>query len=109
MLVRTELPLLEERDALVEDRAVTRRMHVRRDNEREPEEIVGATRSHALARFLVPPMLDVALDELARCGSKDVRARDFRRRKHECENVLELIAEAERTARLVEAAPTPNT
>jgi hypothetical protein len=46
-------------------------------------------------------VLNVAFDELARRGTKNMSTREVRCGEQECQDVLQLIAEAERAARLV--------
>ena len=55
--------------------------HVLGDDERQPQQIVGATRSQAAAARLVPPVLHVAFAELTAGGAQDVRARQIRTRR----------------------------
>ena len=69
----------------------------------QPEPVVGEARAHALAARLVPPVLDVAFDELPRGGVEEVLARDVAAAAStSASDVLQLIAEAEGAARLVE-------
>ena len=56
----------------------------------------------------MPPVLDVAFDELPRRGQQQMRAAEIRPRVEQRQHVLQLIAEAERAARLVRAAPRPD-
>ncbi len=49
-----------------------------------------------------PPMLDVALPELPRGGTQQVRTRSLRRGQAERHSVLQLVAEPVGAARLVE-------
>jgi hypothetical protein len=53
-------------------------------------------------------VLHVALDKLPRRRVDDVRARELRRGKDQREHVLQLIAEAERAARLIKGRSTPD-
>ena len=53
-------------------------------------------------------MQDVAFRKLARGGVEDVRAGDRRHRVTQSHHVLQLVAEPECAARLVEARPTPD-
>ena len=84
------------------------RGHVLQGRVDEPEPVVRELRADALAARLVPPVLDVAFDELARRGMEDVVARQMRRRHHQRQHVLQLIAEAERAARLIEGGASPD-
>ena len=49
-------------------------------DERQPQQIVRASRSQSLAAGLVPPVLDVAFAELTAGGAQDVLAREVRAR-----------------------------
>ena len=61
----------------------------------------------ARGRRLVPPVLHVAFDELPSGGAQQVLAREIRPREQQRHHVLQLIAEAERAARLVVAGARP--
>ena len=56
----------------------------------------------------MPPVLDVALDELPRGGPQYLRARDVSLRDRERHHVLELIAKAIRAARLIKRRARPD-
>ena len=47
------------------------------DDERQPQQIVGAARAQAAAARLVPPVLHVAFDELPAGGAQQMRAREL--------------------------------
>ena len=66
---------LEEGYVLVEDAGVAGHPDVLRDGVGQPEQVVGDPGAHARARVRVPPVLDVALDELARRGGEDLLPR----------------------------------
>ena len=55
----------------------------------------------------MPPVLHVAFDELARRGENEVRTRQLGRGVHQRQHVLQLVAKAERAARLVERGAAP--
>ena len=63
--------------------------------------------AHAVALRRVPPMLHIALGELARRGQHDLRAQHLRRRPGQRHRVLQLVAKSVRTPGLVEAGPRP--
>ena len=63
--------------------------------------------AQAAAARLVPPVLHVAFDELPAGGAQQVRARQVGPREQQRHHVLQLIAEAERAARLVVAGARP--
>ena len=98
---------LEERHDLVEHRRVAGRPHVVRDGVRQPQQVVRAAGARAPAARLVPPVLDVALDELAAGRPQQVLAREVGPDERERHHVLELVAEAEGAARLVVAGSRP--
>ena len=99
---------LEERDRLVEHARIAGRVHVARHRERQPQVVVGATRAHAAARRRVPPVLHVALDELAAGAAQQVLAQELGLGVHQRHPVLQLVAEAECAAGLVVAAAGPH-
>ena len=56
----------------------------------------------------MPPVLDVALDELPRRGAQQVLAGDVPARDGQCHDILELVTEAIGPARLVEGRSSPD-
>src|SRR5688572_27261802 len=102
MLVRLERAHREEGNGLIEDRRVAGDAHVVVHDVRQPREIVGESRADATSAVWMPPVLHVALDELARRRSEDMLARDSGLRVHECHYVLQLVSETVRPAALVE-------
>ena len=108
MLVRVEQAPFEKWNLLVPHRRVAGRRDVVQRGEDQPQPIVGELRTHALPARLVPPVLHVALDELPRRGAQQLLAQHLRPGEDEREHVLQLIAEAERAARLIERRPSPH-
>ena len=108
VLVRVQLTAFEERDLFVEDGVVAGCADVRQRREDEPETIVGDPGAHALSAGLVPPMLNVPFDELPGCRVQKVCACGVRRGEEQRQHVLQLIAETERTAGLVEGRAAPD-
>src|SRR5207247_7557684 len=104
-LAGSENRSLQERNELVEDAVVPGRVHVMRDGVRQPEQVVRATGAGAAAGGLVPPVLHIPFDELPARGPDDVRPQNVRPRQGEGHGVLQLIAEAEGAAWLIEAGP----
>src|SRR5690606_8227986 len=88
-------------------RSVPRRLDVVKRYVRKPEEVVGESRSDAAARLRMPPVQHVAALELVRSVQKDLVPwylwADGRQRA----GILQLIAEAEGAAGLIEGAPSP--
>jgi hypothetical protein len=107
VVLRIHRPALEEGDRFVENGEVARRLHVPRRRERQPEVVVRAARAHAAARRRMPPMLHVAFDELAARAAHQVLAHQRGLGVHQGHHVLQLVAEAERSAGLVVAAARP--
>jgi hypothetical protein len=66
--------------------------------ERQPETVVGKTRTHATARDRLPPVQHVAFRELVPRGLYDVFAHEIGARVDERQAVLQLVTEAERAA-----------
>ena len=107
--VRRQQRRLEERRALVQHADVAGRADVLRDDVGQPQQIVGAARPQAAAARLVPPVLDVAFDELPAGGAEQMRPGEIRPRQQQRHHVLQLIAKAEGAARLVVARARPQT
>ena len=98
---------LEERHRLVEHARIACRPDVLGDDVGQPEQIVGTARPESASARLVPPVLDVALDELARGRAQDLRASEVGPRQRQRQHVLQLIAKPEGAAGLVVAAARP--
>ena len=94
-------------DFFVQNSGVACHGDVVRDHERQPQQIVGAERAHAHAGFRMPPMLHVAFDELARGGTQNVGPRNLGPRIDEGQRILQLIAETEGAAGLIERRSVP--
>ena len=108
VLVGVEQSSLEKRHLLVEDRVVAGGLHVLERRVDQPQPIVGNARPNALAVRFVPPVLHVAFDELARGRVQQMRARRVGRREQQGQHVLQLIAETERAAGLIERRASPD-
>jgi hypothetical protein len=104
---RAQRRAVDERHGHVENRRIACCPDVVGDGRGEPGLVVRDVRTNALAADRKPPMLNVALDELLRRGSQDVVARQLWPRNGERHGVLELIAEAIGTARLIETRSPP--
>src|SRR5262245_40259926 len=99
---------MQKGNLFVEDRHVARRGDVVGNDKWEPEIIVGKARADAAAGGRVPPVLDVPLFELTRCRTQDVFPCQMRKRVDKGHDVLQLIAEAEGAARLIEGRAAPD-
>ena len=107
MLFGGEARRVQERDDLVEDACVAGHLDVVRDGEGEPGPVVGDPRPHALARMRQPPMLDVALGELAAGRADQMFSRQQGADRGQRHAVLQLVAESVGAAGLIEAGPRP--
>src|SRR3989441_7516363 len=112
--IRLGLPGGEERppeewNDLVEEARVLGDLEIPEDHVRKPEQIVGDAGPNAATRQRVPPVLDVALDELPRGGPKHVLTREVSPGHREGHHVLKLIAKAVGAAGLIERRPRPDT
>ena len=87
---------------------VSGRIDVVRDGIGQPRAIVRNAGSHTLARMRQPPMLDIALDELARGGAQQMLAREQGLSRGERHAVLQLIAEAVGAAGLIKSGARPD-
>src|SRR5437016_3249907 len=99
---------MQKRHSLVEEGAVSSRADVVRDHQRQPEKIVGKARAHPTTRGRMPPVLHVAFLELPAGGAQDLCPLLCWGAVCQRHDVLELIAEAIGTARLIEGRPAPN-
>ncbi len=108
VLVRRQRRPFDERHRLIEDRRIAGGGDIGRGNVGEPGGIVRDMSSYSLARRRQPPVLDVALLELARCRLEDVLPGHGRTRQEQGERILELVAEAVGATRLVEAGAGPD-
>ena len=91
-----------------EDVLIARRPDVFGDRVRQPEQIVGTAAPQSSTGGLVPPVLHVALDELARGAAQQMLSRQLRPRQGERHHVLKLVAEPVRAAGLEEAGAAPH-
>ncbi len=98
----------QERNHLVQHRRIGGCAHIVRDGVCQPRPIVRDARADALTRMRQPPMLDVALDELSRGRPQQVFARHVGPRGDQRHSVLQLVAEAVGTARLIEPRTSPD-
>src|SRR5436309_2311142 len=87
------------------DVACTQNIPARR--QRKPEVIVGTMRTHATPRRWMPPMLDISVRKLTTRAKQHLLAQKTRLCMDEGHRVLQLIAEAKGTARLVVSTPCP--
>ena len=106
VLLRPQRVAREKPYVLSQDAHVPRGGDVFGGDEGEPQHVVGAGCSHAAPGGRVPPVKDVPLFELVGRRLEDVGAGPLRRAMQEGHDVLQLIAESERTARLVEGGAT---
>ena len=107
VLARAERARGEERNTLGEDRAVACCFDVLRGCVRQPQQVVRKTRAQPAARWRMPPVQHVAFDELVRGVEQDLLPRERRIHGEERQRVLELIAESECAAGLIEGRARP--
>ena len=108
MLCGPQKLAFQERHHSVEHGGIAVGIDIMRDGVGEPCPIIGDARAHTLAGMRQPPMLHVAFDELSRRGPQQMLAcqrRPSRRQRHP---VLQLVAEAIGTARLIERRARPD-
>src|SRR5262249_56590476 len=92
----------------VKDRRGSRDGDVVRRREGEPDPIIGNARSYSPSRGGMPPVLDVAFRKLSRGRAIELLARDVAGRHRQRHHILELIAKAVRSTRLIEARASPD-
>src|SRR4029434_2584226 len=97
----------QERHPLIQQRCVAGCGDVVTSDERQEVEIVSDPRADTAARRRVPPVLHVPLFELSAGGSQNLPARFLTGTVNKRHCVLQLVAEAEGPARLVESGPAP--
>ena len=73
----------------------------------EPEKIIGTTRPYADAGVRVPPVLNIAFRELPPAGQQDMLPGQLWHAVQQRQDILELVAEPECAARLVETGTAP--
>ena len=108
MLAGLQRRAFDEGDLLLQDRLVAGHRDVVRDGIGQPHDVVGDHRAHAGAGARQPPVLHVAFPELPRRRVEDLLARQRRVVQQEGQRVLQLVAEAEGAARLVEGRARPD-
>ena len=106
-LLGLDRPGLEEGNLFLQHAGVRDAGHVTAGRVGQPEKVVGKVGAHAAAGRRMPPMLHIALLELAGRGAEQVLAGQGRLRMHQRHHVLQLIAETVGAAGLVEARPAP--
>src|SRR5437879_905305 len=99
----------EEGHDLVEETPIAGGLDILLDDVGKPEAIVGDPGPHSPTGRRVPPVLDVAFDELPRGGAEHVLTRHVRPGYRERHHVLKLITKAVGAAGLVERRPRPHT
>ncbi len=107
LLFRIQLAALQEMHRLVEYARIASRHHIATGRIRQPQIVVGEMGAHALSVGRMPPVLHVALAELAFGATDQLLAGKPRRRMNQCHGVLQLVAEAVGAAGLVIAAAPP--
>ncbi len=94
--------------AFVQHAGVAGRADIAANGQRQPQVIVGEMRSHAAPDRRMPPVLHVPFAKLTRRGAQQVLAEQLRLGMHQGHRVLQLVAEAERAARLIESRAGPH-
>src|SRR5215467_6991575 len=107
LLAGSKRRTFEIRYFLVENRRVSGHLDVMRDGIRQPQQVIGTTGAYAQTGLRMPPMLDVAFQELARCRSQKMGACHFWNGVDKSHRVLHLIAKAKCATGLVERRTPP--
>jgi hypothetical protein len=82
-------------DGLIQHAGVAGGADIAAGRERQPEVIIRAMGPHTPTGWGMPPMLDIAFLELARCTEEQMRTHKARLGVNECHHVLQLIAKPE--------------
>ena len=106
-LVRLDLAAFDERNPFVEHTRVADLLDVAAGGQWQPQEVIGDMSAHAASDRRMPPMLNVSFDKLMGGGSQQMLAHQMRLGMDQGHDVLQLIAEPERAARLVITATSP--
>ena len=106
-LFRHDRPGVEKRNLFIEHAGIRDAGDVAAGDVGQPEIVVGKMRAHAAARRRMPPMLHIAFAELMRGGAEQMLAGQGRLGVHQRHHILQLIAEAIRTAGLIKAGAPP--
>ena len=88
----------DERGAVLEHRDVAGRVDVLGHHQRQPVTVVGEVRADAASGERLPPVQDVALGELVAARLEDLLADEVGPYVEQAHDILELVAEAERSA-----------
>ena len=107
VVLRIDRAAFEKVRGLVENRHVAGGQDVAACRQWQPKVIVRAMRAYTPSRRRMPPMLDVAFQELTARTERDLRAHEARFSVNEGHHVLQLVAETKGSARLVVAAARP--
>src|SRR4029453_63764 len=99
---------LQEGNDVVEDAPVGGDLEIAAHHVGQPEQIVGDAGADSSSHRGMPPVLDIALDELAGGGSEEMLTREIAPRHGEGEHVLELVPKAVRATGLVEGRARPH-
>ena len=107
VLARLQKRALDEVHFFIEYAGVTCHADILRNYVRKPQEIVRAKRTNAITRFRMPPMLRIAFGELACRRHQNVFPSNLWRGVQKRHGILQLIAESESSARLIQRGPAP--
>ncbi len=108
IVIGVDRATFQEVREFIQHSGVATACHVAAYRQGQPEVVVRTVRAHAPARRRMPPVLDIALQELAARAQQQVFAHPPRLGVDERHHVLQLIAKAKGAARLVVAATRPD-
>ncbi len=109
VLVRVHRSSLEEWDGHVQHARVACPENVATRDEWQPEIVVRTVRAHASTRRGMPPMLHVSIGKLTARAAEQVLTHQPGLGMHERHHVLQLVAEAKSTSRLIISTARPQT
>ncbi len=87
---------------------VARRFDILADRIGQPQKIIRTACAHTPVRRRMPPVKNIAFLELVRGAGEDMGARPCGIGVKQSQHILQLIAEAEGSARLIEPRPRKN-
>ncbi|KFB72658.1 MAG: hypothetical protein AW09_002150 [Candidatus Accumulibacter phosphatis] len=107
IILRVDRATFQEMHWLVEHTGIAAGTDVAADRQRQPEIVVRTVRTHPPARRWMPPVLDVAFQELPTGAQQQMLPQQPGLGVDQRHHVLQLVAEPEGAARLVVAATRP--
>ena len=91
----------DERHFFVQKRRVACPLHVFGRDARQPQQVIGESRAQPKSCVWMPPVQDIAFDELLTCVTQNLRSGHVWPVVNQCGRILKLISKPKRAARLI--------